>query len=778
MLTGQSYHSSSESTTAAAAADATAVTNTIISQLSLVSRRTGRTLKPSDVTETLNRAAAILTHMETDTTHDTTVPPVSSKQTIPVMTMDHSDIMSHVWNNNNNNNNNTSSSSLPSSLNVSHVNGSSNAGSSGGGTNSHYQQVSTISGSSSNNSGIDIYTCQEDQAATTTSSLTPGPKVVLTPVPHSHSFDERIVDCSSQIKIGRAVARNKPATNNAIFDCKVLSRNHALIWYQSGKFYIQDTKSSNGTFVNQQRLSVANEESGPTTINSGDVVQFGVDVVENQKRVTHGCVVATIRLFLPGGDELPPPDPSDQSIISPSESVTGSIQQQQQQQQIDKHSAPQVVTTAQLIQLTNCLKDALNREDFLNSKIQLLEKSLCQAIEKADAGWQSVMHEDALLSKIESLQIKLQTVLKALAAKSTDEEILNLRNEIQRLHDEREKYESSAKESIRKEMDKVVESHGRISELNLQLNSAASEIELMKKMAIKMEQELDKISEAYDSCKEELAEFKKRHANCEEEDKLTCKNDMQELLETKSRLEETEQLVNRLQAQILELQQREETILFHVPVHESHSDEVPLADEAAEQQSTTKVSEPQDLINSSSDQLLTQAIESAEEAEVVMAETPADVGLEEAGDQVAEIARLNQCIDDLMNQLNSITEEYDRKVDECQQMVKVHESCATVIESLRQQLQQLAEVKETATIGSNSVVVEDQPAAFSFNENQSSPKISPIPLSVMSPYTEITDRPDDVIDSESHPSTSHQVSVKNCSEVHSILTILISFQVT
>lgn len=50
------------------------------------------------------------------------------------------------------------------------------------------------------------------------------------------------------------------------------------------QFYLQDTKSSNGTFVNNQRLSKGSEESDPHEIFSGDIIQFGVDVMENSKR--------------------------------------------------------------------------------------------------------------------------------------------------------------------------------------------------------------------------------------------------------------------------------------------------------------------------------------------------------------------------------------------------------------------------------------------------------------------------------------------------------------
>lgn len=49
--------------------------------------------------------------------------------------------------------------------------------------------------------------------------------------PNSHPFQDRHVYLDEPVKIGRSVARCRPAQNNATFDCKVLSRNHALIWF-------------------------------------------------------------------------------------------------------------------------------------------------------------------------------------------------------------------------------------------------------------------------------------------------------------------------------------------------------------------------------------------------------------------------------------------------------------------------------------------------------------------------------------------------------------------
>lgn len=62
----------------------------------------------------------------------------------------------------------------------------------------------------------------------------------------------------------------------------------------------KDTKSSNGTFVNNNRLTAEGENH---EVSSGDIVQFGVDVIENNRKVTHGCIIATLKLYLPDGKE-------------------------------------------------------------------------------------------------------------------------------------------------------------------------------------------------------------------------------------------------------------------------------------------------------------------------------------------------------------------------------------------------------------------------------------------------------------------------------------------
>ncbi|WVQ79686.1 hypothetical protein IAT38_001786 [Cryptococcus sp. DSM 104549] len=67
-------------------------------------------------------------------------------------------------------------------------------------------------------------------------------------------------------------------SSKVAFKSKVVSRSHAEIWCEpGGKFFIRDTSSSSGTFLNHIRLSSPNSDSRPTLLNDGDVLQLGVD---------------------------------------------------------------------------------------------------------------------------------------------------------------------------------------------------------------------------------------------------------------------------------------------------------------------------------------------------------------------------------------------------------------------------------------------------------------------------------------------------------------------
>jgi hypothetical protein len=99
------------------------------------------------------------------------------------------------------------------------------------------------------------------------------------------------------LRIGRQT-NNKtvPTPLNGYFDSKVLSRQHAEIWAdRNGKIWIRDVKSSNGTFVNGQRLSPENRDSDPHELREQDMLELGIDIVsEDQKTIVHHKVAARV----------------------------------------------------------------------------------------------------------------------------------------------------------------------------------------------------------------------------------------------------------------------------------------------------------------------------------------------------------------------------------------------------------------------------------------------------------------------------------------------------
>jgi pSer/pThr/pTyr-binding forkhead associated (FHA) protein len=66
---------------------------------------------------------------------------------------------------------------------------------------------------------------------------------------------------------------------------------------------IRDVKSSNGTFINGERLSAEGVESEAFELHSDDLVEFGIDIIaDDNKSIVHHKVATKVFLVLNAED--------------------------------------------------------------------------------------------------------------------------------------------------------------------------------------------------------------------------------------------------------------------------------------------------------------------------------------------------------------------------------------------------------------------------------------------------------------------------------------------
>uniref|UniRef100_A0A3B4ZQ52 Sarcolemma associated protein n=1 Tax=Stegastes partitus TaxID=144197 RepID=A0A3B4ZQ52_9TELE len=299
------------------------------------------------------------------------------------------------------------------------------------------------------------------------------------------------------------------------------------------QFYLQDTKSSNGTFINSQRLSRGSEESPPCEVLSGDIIQFGVDVTENTRKVTHGCIVSTIKLFLPDGMEArrrsdviqaPLPLPVDKVAAN-----TPSMYSQE------------------LFQLSQYLQEALHREQMLEQKLATLQRLLATTQEASESSWQALIDEDRLLSRLEVMGSQLQAY-----SKSQTEE--GIRKELLALQEDKHNYETTAKESLRRVLQEKIEVVRKLSEVERSLSNTEDECTHLKEMSERSQEELRELANKYNAAVNEIKELSDKIKAAEGRQEELTQRGATEKRELELRIEEMEEKEQVLQARIEALQ--------------------------------------------------------------------------------------------------------------------------------------------------------------------------------------------------------------------------------
>ncbi|NXP66474.1 SLMAP protein, partial [Chloropsis cyanopogon] len=296
------------------------------------------------------------------------------------------------------------------------------------------------------------------------------------------------------------------------------------------QFYLQDTKSSNGTFINSQRLSRGSEESPPCEIMSGDIIQFGVDVTENTRKVTHGCIVSTIKLFLPDGMEARlRSDVIHAPLPSPVDKVAANTPSMYSQE---------------LFQLSQYLQEALHREQMLEQKLATLQRLLAVTQEASDTSWQALIDEDRLLSRLEVMGNQLQ----ACSKNQTEDSI---RKELIALQEDKHNYETTAKDLFSVFSYYLLHNN---SVLQRSLSNTEDECTHLKEMNERTQEELRELANKYNGAVNEIKDLSDKLKVAEGRQEEIQQKGLAEKKELQHKIDEMEEREQELQAKIEALQ--------------------------------------------------------------------------------------------------------------------------------------------------------------------------------------------------------------------------------
>lgn len=110
-----------------------------------------------------------------------------------------------------------------------------------------------------------------------------------------------------QLTIGR------DSTNGVAINDAEVSRKHSRLTFQGGKYVLEDLGSTNGTFVNGQRIA------GPVVLKAGDVISLGEQIVLMYDAISTdaGATVAVPRKAMQSPPTYQSPMPSPASSYSP-----------------------------------------------------------------------------------------------------------------------------------------------------------------------------------------------------------------------------------------------------------------------------------------------------------------------------------------------------------------------------------------------------------------------------------------------------------------------------
>uniref|UniRef100_A0A0K0EH68 FHA domain-containing protein n=1 Tax=Strongyloides stercoralis TaxID=6248 RepID=A0A0K0EH68_STRER len=226
--------------------------------------------------------------------------------------------------------------------------------------------------------------------------------IILTPCVESYPFEEKLIQLplyeSLPIIVGRNIGNITSSKDNAIFHCKVLSRNHASIWIEDNKCYICDTKSSNGTYVNGVKLQSQNKKNLKKQLFTGDILQFGVEIIDYENKVISPCIIAYVKFANKFGQEIE---------VNPKCEIKAIDNKMTLCEDRISNFTKSKKDSQKIFELQEFIKEIVFRESILTQKLEALEEALLSTSKTAESSWTASVNEKNLLSRIQRLECKM-----------------------------------------------------------------------------------------------------------------------------------------------------------------------------------------------------------------------------------------------------------------------------------------------------------------------------------------------------------------------------------
>lgn len=215
--------------------------------------------------------------------------------------------------------------------------------------------------------------------------------------------------------------------------------------------YIRDTKSSNGTFVNDDKL-VAQE---PRQLVTGDTLQLGVDVVETNT-AAHKCVVLKVVVTAPGEQISDSPleaaaaalEPVEVAAVPPAvlwkqgeEAVTAEVESLRKK--VEGLSQSNGDYVAELGELKANEQTVLNHLAQVNEVVHALE-------EATKANYENSVHEDKLQARIAMMEAQVAFYTKRNEEQAAGTEADELREQLVAAQEAQHEFEMRCKHEVRR----------------------------------------------------------------------------------------------------------------------------------------------------------------------------------------------------------------------------------------------------------------------------------------------------------------------------------------